>query len=76
MSSENVREFVYKQTGTDISFADFRKIVKAKREDWKILKDQPYLRQTNKMEGNVYDYICRKDMHEICCKYKLYMDCC
>jgi hypothetical protein len=56
-----------------LTFAELREIVKAKQDNYKILKGQPYGKQFNKLYGEEpYTFRYRPAIHEICLKYELY----
>lgn len=63
--------------GLKITFAHARILVWAKnnrREAKIILKGQTYIHQVNKIDGCVYTFRIKKIFHDMCVKYKLYMN--
>lgn len=56
----------------ELSFSEFRSVVKAKRDDLKIKKGQYYLSQTVRFEGELRSFKARPDIHDICIKHDLY----
>ena len=56
----------------DLSFSEKRAVVQARRDGWKILKGQRYIRQTIKFEGEISTVHSRVDMHRICLNHDLY----
>ena len=67
-------EFIYNLgiNGCGYSFAELRIIAKAKRNKYKIIKGQKYIRQNNKYNGELYAFKAIPEMHEICLKHDLY----
>jgi hypothetical protein len=59
---------------TEMSFADKRKIIKARDEHFKILPKSRYYEQVVEYEGSIYTVRGRIDMVEICQKYDLFCD--
>jgi hypothetical protein len=62
----------YGVNGMGYSFSELREVVKAKRNNWKIMKGQKYVRQTNTFEGQLYTFKVIPEIHNICLKYNLY----
>ena len=58
--------------GMGYSFFELRQIAKAKRNKWKIVKGQKYVKQNNVFDGMVYTYKAIPEIHEICLKHNLY----
>jgi len=58
--------------GFGYSFADLRIIAKAKKNKFKIIKGQKYIRQNNKFDGELYTFKAIPEMHQICLNYDLY----
>lgn len=56
----------------EISFSDLRIISKIQAENHKILKGQKYIKQFNKQDGLIYNWIARKDSYDLCVKYNLF----
>lgn len=57
------------------SFAEKRKIVKAKRNQWKIKKGETYINQRNIFDGSIYTYKAITAIHDICIKHDIFADC-
>lgn len=60
-----------------ISFAHARILVWAKNnlhDAKKILKGETYVHQVNKMDDRVYTFRIKKVFHDMCVKYKLYLN--
>lgn len=55
----------------DFTFSEYRSIVRARQDGWKIKKGQSYIEQFNRGDG-VYVFKARPDIHKICLKYDLY----
>tara|TARA_Y100000780_G_scaffold176831_1_gene162005 strand:- start:7884 stop:8156 length:273 start_codon:yes stop_codon:yes gene_type:complete len=58
--------------GMGYSFSELRAVVKAKRNNWKIVKGQKYVKQTNTFDGRVFTFKAIPEIHEICVKHNLY----
>lgn len=58
--------------GFGYTFSEFRAIAKAKKSNFKILKGDKYMKQTNKQHGDIYTFKAIPAMHDICVKYDLY----
>lgn len=56
----------------ELSFSEFREVVKAKRDGFKIKAGQGYIRQFVKCGGDVATVTVRPEIHDICIKYDLY----
>ena len=56
----------------DFTIAELRLIAKAKRNGYKIKKGDSYIRQSNKYEGRLYDFVAIPEMHEICLNHDIY----
>lgn len=57
------------------SFADLRILVAVKqrrREARMILPGDVYVRQRNKLDGDVFTFRAKKEYHDLCCKHDLY----
>ena len=68
-------EYVCDRVGDQLfSFADYRIIVRAKRDGWKIKKGQRYEKCVGKWDGEWSTFRARQDMHELCLKYDLYQE--
>lgn len=55
-----------------LTFSDYREIVKAKRNGYKIKKGEKYISQFNTDCGDTWTFRAIPAIHEICIKYKLY----
>ena len=57
-----------------LTFSEYRSIVKAKQNGYKILKGEIYLRQYNSDETSKDTWVYRAipEIHKICLKYDLY----
>lgn len=60
--------------GNGYSFAELRAIAKAKKNKYKVIKGQKYIRQNNTFDGELYTFKAIPEMHEICLNHELY-DC-
>ena len=56
----------------EMSFKEKRAVVKARRNKWHIKKSAVYVRQVNKMDGEVYTFKAIPDIHQICIDHDLY----
>lgn len=54
------------------TFYEWRQIIKARDNDWKISPGDLYLYQRNKYEGNFYTFRAIPEIHDICIKYDYY----
>lgn len=54
------------------TFEQYREIVKAKRNGWKIKKGNIYLRQNCVSDGHVYTFKAIPEMAELCSELDLY----
>ncbi len=59
-------------SGNGYSFAELRTIAKAKRNGYKVVKGQKYIRQNNVFDGEFYTFKAIPEMHEICLKHDRY----
>ena len=57
-----------------LTFAEYREVVKAKRNGWMIQKGEIYNRQFNKCDGEVYYFISIPAILAICLKYDVFGD--
>lgn len=55
-----------------MKISEWRSIVKAKRNGWKVKVGQKYLRQTGIYDGDFYCTKSIPEIHEICLKYDVY----
>lgn len=58
----------------EFTCAELRSIVRARRDGWRILPGQRYIRQVQKFEGDIVTVRSRPEIDAICHKYKLYGD--
>ena len=56
----------------DYSISELRAIAKAKRQEFKIVKGQTYLRQSNMIDGSFYYFKAIPEIHDICLRRGLY----
>ena len=62
----------YGVNGYVYTFAELRVIAKAKKNHFKIIKGQQYLKQINKYEGELYTFKAIPEMHQICIDHDHY----
>jgi len=60
--------------GMDFTMNEKRILVKARRNKWKIVKGQKYIRQNNIQDGVIYTFKCIPELHQICLDNDLYCD--
>ena len=58
----------------DCDFSEKRELVKARRNKWKIVKGERYLRQTMIFEGEMTTFRAIPAMHDICVKCDIYQE--
>ena len=58
----------------ELRFVDFRNIVKARRNNWKIQKGQRYINQRLKGDNGFYTFRAIPEIHDICSKLDIYQD--
>ena len=58
--------------GAKYSFSEWRAIIKARNNNWKIQKGQKYLNQRNVQEGQIYTFKAIPEIHDLCVKHDLY----
>ncbi len=58
--------------GNGYSFSELRVVAKAKKNKFKIVKGQKYIRQNNTFEGELYTFKAIPEMHQICIDHDLY----
>ncbi len=56
----------------EFTVSELKLIAKARRNDYKVKKGDKYIRQSNKYEGKVYDFIAIPEMHDICLANDIY----
>ena len=61
-------------TGEYYTYAELRKIVKARQEGWRIKKGEKYIKQILNNGGELYTYRARPEIHDICLKYDIFCD--
>lgn len=69
--------FLYQSDYREIkmTFAEYRAIVRAKWNDWKIVPGQIYERVSDVYEGEIGQFCQIPEINAICIKYDLYPDC-
>ena len=60
--------------GIGFSFSEYREIVKAKQNGFKIKKGEKYIRQFLNDGGGCYEFIAKQSIHDICVKHDLYCE--
>jgi len=55
-----------------LSFAEYRSIVKAKRNGYEIVKGQTYIKQSGVYEGELCTFRAIPEIHDICLEYGFY----
>ena len=70
-ASEYVRESL---SQTEFTYAEYREIVKAKRQGWKIKAGQKYVKQVQSDGGEIITYRAIPTMNDLCYKYDLFPD--
>ena len=71
----NACEFINESWGDAyFTISELRLIVSARRNGYKIVKGQRYIKQNNVCDGEFYTFKAIPEMHDICLKYDLY-DC-
>lgn len=58
--------------GYGFSKDELRILAKARKNKWKILKGQKYIRQFNKQDSGVYTFKAIPEVHQICLDNDLY----
>lgn len=58
--------------GFGYSFSELRAIAKAKKNNFKIVKGQKYIKQNNKADGELYTFKAIPEMHQICLDHDHY----
>ena len=56
----------------DLTCAELREIVKARRNNWQIVPGQRYIREVQKYEGELLVWRAIPAIHAICLKYDIY----
>lgn len=62
----------YINDGVTFTIADYRTIVRAKRNGWKIQPGQQYVKQFNTNGNDTWTFRAIPEIHELCVKYELY----
>lgn len=72
----NACEWLIEALGAEaFTIAEYRLIVKARRDRWRIHPGQRYIKQFSvDMWGEAYTFRARPEMHELCLKHDLYED--
>ena len=67
-------DFILNQgvSGFGYSFSELRIIAKAKKNGYKIIKGQKYIKQNNIQCGDIYTFKAIPEMHEICLNHDHY----
>jgi hypothetical protein len=60
--------------GMGFTMKEKRALVKARRNRWKIIKGQKYIKQGNVQNGEIYTFKAIPEIHEICLKHDLYCE--
>lgn len=55
-----------------LTFAEYRQVIKARSDNWKVKKGTEYIRLVIKQDGELYSVAIRPDIDAICKKYKFY----
>lgn len=65
----------FNELSTDfkLTFSEKRSLVKAKQNDYKILKGESYLRQFIADGSDSYEFVAIPEIHAICIKFELYL---
>jgi hypothetical protein len=63
--SGNLRDYTF-------TFSEWRAVINARDNDWKIVPGQKYIRQSVAYEGTVYTFKAIPEIHAICLKYDYY----
>ena len=58
--------------GMGLTFSELRSIAKAKSNNWRIVKGQKYLRQTNIQDGELRTFKAIPEIHAICLAHDYY----
>lgn len=69
MISEFIEDLEFERD--KLSFTELRALATYQRNGRKIMPKEKYIRQFNKSEGDVYEWIAKKDIFDIICKYGL-----
>ncbi len=59
----------------DLTYAERRQVVLARRNGWRIKTGEQYIKQFTKCCGDVGSFVAIPVMHAICLKYDIYEDC-
>lgn len=74
-SSEYLREYLDNNpTGTKIRFSEWRNIIKAKNNNWKILKGEKYRRYVGIYDGEIFSARDIPEIAKICQRLHLYTE--
>lgn len=60
--------------GYTFTFSEWRAIIKARDNNWKIIPGQKYLKQFVSYEGSAYTFKAIPEIHAICLKYDYYQE--
>lgn len=56
----------------DFTYAELRIIAKMRRNGWRILKGQRYIKQVSVLDGKLIVWRGLPEIHQICLKYDIY----
>jgi hypothetical protein len=59
-------------SGFGYSFSELRAIAKAKKNNYRVVKGQRYIKQNNKLDGELYTFKAIPQMHQICLAHDHY----
>jgi len=60
-------------TEIKLTFSEYRDIIKAKNNGYKIKQGQRYIYQLNAKDGEIWTFRAIPEIHEICIKYEIYI---
>ena len=72
----NACEWLFETELIDFTIAEYRAMVRAKRNGYMIKKGERYLRQVNVCGGDFMVFKAIPEIDEICQKYDIYQDVC
>jgi len=73
---DSLCDYLFESEITGFTIAEYRAIVRAKRNRFMIKKGQEYLRQANVCGGDFMVFRAIPEIHDICLKYDIYQDVC
>ncbi len=71
----NACEFIFNDDYRNgYTFSEYRSIIKARNNNYRILKGEKYIRQWNadEISGDTWTYRAIPEIHQICIKHELY----